>query len=411
MHAETQMIATLQLPRVFRAFFLLLALGAFSILSESANALTCFDHDITLPDGVNSETGFRMERYRSPVPDSIPGGCIATTSEVEKAHQAIANGTPGWLFLDVYPPKGMGADPMTGDWLNSEIHETIEGSVWLPEVGRGYVESEHIQFFEANLEQLTAGNEQTPLLFFCTADCWQSWNAAVRAIELGYTNVIWYPEGTDGWREAGLNLVVAEPVNFFAHAREQEKRDAEKSNLDFPTRSSIVLIGREGEETTIGSVEFSKAEESEFTAIKVNIESDDFTDHFLSMRPFRCLENTAEWFCYLDYPYKLKQIISKNDLTDLEYQLLFIKKTPGEFGIDAWNGLYYKLALADESTTTGRTTETGIISGQLLEGDLNVLQSPPDTAFDKPIDLGEFIEADKNKRLYPTIEIRPVERP
>jgi rhodanese-related sulfurtransferase len=26
-----------------------------------------------------------------------------------------------------------------------------------------------------------------------------SWNAAKRAMEYGYSNVTWYPEGTDGW--------------------------------------------------------------------------------------------------------------------------------------------------------------------------------------------------------------------
>jgi len=38
-----------------------------------------------------------------------------------------------------------------------------------------------------------------------------SWNAAKRAIALGYT-VAWYPDGTDGWQDAGLPLSVAVPV-------------------------------------------------------------------------------------------------------------------------------------------------------------------------------------------------------
>ncbi len=41
---------------------------------------------------------------------------------------------------------------------------------------------------------------QHPVLFFCLAECWMSWNAAKRALEYGYSNVFWYPEGTDGWR-------------------------------------------------------------------------------------------------------------------------------------------------------------------------------------------------------------------
>ena len=39
-----------------------------------------------------------------------------------------------------------------------------------------------------------------------------SWNAAKRALALGYKNVGWYPEGTDGWKAAGLPLESAEPT-------------------------------------------------------------------------------------------------------------------------------------------------------------------------------------------------------
>ena len=40
-----------------------------------------------------------------------------------------------------------------------------------------------------------------------------SWNAAKRAAtELGYTDVYWYPEGVQGWKEAGLDL---EPAREF----------------------------------------------------------------------------------------------------------------------------------------------------------------------------------------------------
>jgi hypothetical protein len=38
-----------------------------------------------------------------------------------------------------------------------------------------------------------------------------SWNAAKRALALGYKNVAWYPEGTDGWAAAALPLVTSEP--------------------------------------------------------------------------------------------------------------------------------------------------------------------------------------------------------
>jgi hypothetical protein len=39
-----------------------------------------------------------------------------------------------------------------------------------------------------------------------------SWNAAKRALALGYRSVHWYPDGTDGWGEAGFLLERVEPA-------------------------------------------------------------------------------------------------------------------------------------------------------------------------------------------------------
>jgi rhodanese-related sulfurtransferase len=39
-----------------------------------------------------------------------------------------------------------------------------------------------------------------------------SWNAAKRILAMGYTNVAWYPEGTDGWTDALLPVVDAQPA-------------------------------------------------------------------------------------------------------------------------------------------------------------------------------------------------------
>lgn len=161
-----------------------------------------------------------------------------------------------------------------------------------------------------------------------------------------------------------------------------------------PEKAGIFLIDAEGKEIALGTVTFSGAEDTK--KIAVSIESPKFTDQFLSMRPFRCLQGDTEWFCYLPYPYDIKNEISADDLTDLEYHLLFVRKKPAEFGIDAWNGLYYKLRLED----------SGEITGELLEGDLNVLASPPEGTYARPIDLDDFIEAEEGKRLFPKLVIR-----
>jgi len=336
---------------------------------------------------VDSRTGFRMERYRGPVPVSAPG---AITVDTAFMRTALAEGS--FVLIDVYPPKGLGPDPISGHWVTPETRESLPNTTWLPEVGRGHLEPDYEDYFRRNLQQLTNHNTSTPIVFFCTADCWQSWNASVRASQWGYTKVHWYPTGTDGWQEEGGDVLTVEPVNFLATPNEQSSKELAAV---FPTQARILLNNKAGDSIDIGSIQFQPAENGEY-GIKVSVESDSFNDHFLSMRPFKCLDGAAEWFCHQPYLYPLNNIITEDDVTDLEYQLLFIRKTAKEFGIDAWNGLYFKLARGDD----------GLWHGHLLEGDLNVLQSPPPSGV-KPIDLAEFIDAETDERRFTGITLQP----
>ncbi|MEM7257168.1 MAG: hypothetical protein AAF404_07250 [Pseudomonadota bacterium] len=143
----------------------------------------------------------------------------------------------------------------------------------------------------------------------------------------------------------------------------------------FPSTAGVYLVDAQQQEKRIADVTFTDTATGA-TAVQVSLDTGQFTEHFLSMRPFRWIEGSTEWFCYLAYPYDLRSLITEDDRTDLEYQLLFIRKAPSEFGIDAWNGLYYQLTLQDDGT----------ITGQLLEGDLNSLQSPPEEKYARPID-------------------------
>jgi PQQ-dependent catabolism-associated CXXCW motif protein len=60
------------------------------------------------------------------------------------------------------------------------------------------------------LRQVTRGNVATPLVFYCGGpQCWMSYNAALRAIKLGYKNVLWYRGGLEAWQRAGQPLVPA----------------------------------------------------------------------------------------------------------------------------------------------------------------------------------------------------------
>ena len=67
---------------------------------------------------------------------------------------------------------------------------------------------------DIELERLTGGSKAKPVLFYCLQDCWMSWNAVKRAASWGYTNLYWYRDGVDGWREADLELIEARPEPY-----------------------------------------------------------------------------------------------------------------------------------------------------------------------------------------------------
>ena len=171
---------------------------------------------------------------------------------------------------------------------------------------------------------------------------------------------------------------------------------------ELPAVAEVYLIDQAQQETKIADVTLSSTQsDTGQSGFVITMDYSAFNDHFLSMRPFKCIEGQTEWLCHLPYPYETRATISSDDLIDLEYQLLFIRKSPSEFGIDAWNGLYYRLTLNDDNT----------LHGQLLEGDLNVLASPPAEQYARPIDLTEFIDSDPKRRLFPGMVIRKKTQP
>ena len=58
-----------------------------------------------------------------------------------------------------------------------------------------------------------APNLNQAVVFYCaSSECWLSVNAAMRARQLGYTQVIWYRGGIQAWMQAGLPTVGRVPV-------------------------------------------------------------------------------------------------------------------------------------------------------------------------------------------------------
>ncbi len=152
-------------------------------------------------------TGFRIARYRAPVPDDVPGAKRCFFDDVNKF---VSDGRS--ILIDVMAAEGGGVDPVTGQWRIVKPRQNIPGSHWLPDVGKGTLEAGLEHYFQGKLESLTGGDKSRTIVIYCLADCWMGWNAAKRAASYGYTAVHWYPEGTDGWRDWDGTLAPAEPV-------------------------------------------------------------------------------------------------------------------------------------------------------------------------------------------------------
>ncbi len=122
-----------------------------------------------------------------------------------------------------------------------------------------------------------------------------------------------------------------------------------------------------------------------------------FGDYFLSMRPFRCISQEDKMLCHLSYPYENRRRIDSDDLTDLEYDLLFIARSATEYGINPWNGRYFRLRWEDDS-----------IVGEMHETDLEILAAPPDAGNLRPLADSDMIPVEASSSQWaPRLLIRP----
>ena len=154
------------------------------------------------PSGPVAEpSSYRMEDFRSPVPTTLRGARVLT----EDAAADLWNKNAA-IFIDVYPQAPKPPNLPAGTFWREPVHRSIEGAQWLPNVGYGALSSTMDEYFRQRLEALSKGKRDAALVFFCLKDCWMSWNAAKRALEYGYTNVMWFRDGTDGWQQLGYPL-------------------------------------------------------------------------------------------------------------------------------------------------------------------------------------------------------------
>ncbi len=158
-------------------------------------------------EDVPEPADYRTDNYRTKVPKSLKGAASVPSTEAAKALFDA-----GAVFIDVYPraPKPPNL-PKSTVW-REPAHRSIAGAHWLPNVGYGVISAEIQGYFTAHLERLTGGDNAKPVVFFCLRDCWMSWNAAKRAMSMGYTTVHWFPDGSDGWEDMLYPVADLAPV-------------------------------------------------------------------------------------------------------------------------------------------------------------------------------------------------------
>jgi PQQ-dependent catabolism-associated CXXCW motif protein len=148
---------------------------------------TCVAHANEIGNyGVLPQDTLWVADPHAPTPLTVPGARTVTTPELRKLLQSESQ-------------------PVLIDVLGSNGHRTLPGAVWLPGAGRGESFDDEIQARLAQtLAALTGGDRARPLVFYCASPlCWLSYNTSLRAVRLGYSDVMWYRGGIQAWGASG----------------------------------------------------------------------------------------------------------------------------------------------------------------------------------------------------------------
>jgi PQQ-dependent catabolism-associated CXXCW motif protein len=155
--------------------------------------------------GVAAPQGLHGGAFHGPTPNQIPGGQLITTK---------------------------GLQPLLQQGVQVHVFDVLGGPESLPNAIPAVWASQPGSFDDATqrqmgqmLRQVSRGKTDAPLVFYCqSAECWMSYNAALRAIRLGYRNVLWYRGGVEAWKSAGLPLGPSADAGQAQVGRQQGRR-------------------------------------------------------------------------------------------------------------------------------------------------------------------------------------------
>ena len=125
----------------------------------------------------------------SPTPLTIPGATTVTTVQVMNEMQQHSR-------------------MVLVDSLQNPHQSTLSGAIHLPYSGQFGTFNDQVQAgLQNDLLRAVQGHREVPLVFFgLGVQCWESYNAALRARAAGFPNVFWYRGGLQAWQAAGFPM-------------------------------------------------------------------------------------------------------------------------------------------------------------------------------------------------------------
>ncbi|WP_323113961.1 trypsin-like peptidase domain-containing protein [Pseudomonas guariconensis] len=132
-------------------------------------------------------TQLRRDNFGDDTPRQIPGGTVIKADDLALE---LGSEHPPVVIASIGGPLG------------------LPGSVDLSYSAKGASYSDAVQQrFEHDLIKLTDNDKSRELVFYCHhSRCWLSYNSALRAIKLGYSNVHWFRGGLNTWAMLGLPM-------------------------------------------------------------------------------------------------------------------------------------------------------------------------------------------------------------
>ena len=171
-------------------------LAILLVVMSACKAVTLQEATVTQPTfGIEAEDWsvpatdeLRQDAYHAPTPTTHPTAAVITTQDL---HAQLIGPNPSVTINSASGQNRVASIP---------------GSIWLPAAGQGGTFDDNFQTYLASaIRTITDDDLARPIVVYCIdANCWLSYNAALRLHALGHENLYWYRGGIAAWKAASL---------------------------------------------------------------------------------------------------------------------------------------------------------------------------------------------------------------